>query len=50
VFPPAQIDHYDIGTPFILTDENVFERPVNRLYFRHQKKGLGVSANLVEAN
>ena len=35
---------------FAITDENIFERPVNRLYYKHQKKGLGVTANLVESN
>ena len=51
VFPPSNnVDHYDIGTPFAITDENIFERPVNRLYYKHQKKGLGVSAKLVESN
>jgi hypothetical protein len=39
-----------MATPFEICHENIIDRPINRSYFAHLKKGLGASANDIEQN
>ena len=50
MFPRKPIDHYGAATPFVICDENIIDRPINRSYFAHTKKGLGITANSIENN
>ena len=50
IFPNKPMDHYGIATPFAICYDNIIDRPINRSYFAHTKKGLGISQNDVEQN
>lgn len=50
IFPHKSIDHYGAATPFMICEENIIDWPINRSYFIHKKKGLGITANSIENN
>ena len=41
IFPEKPVDHYGFATPFVICDDQIIDRPINRSYFAHLKKGLG---------
>ena len=50
VFPKEKINHCELGTPFVMCEDNIFERKLNRNMNKHMKKGLGMTFDKVECS